>query len=1343
MQNLIITLGASAGGLHPLEAFFKSVGSEPKASFVIIQHLSPDYKSLMPELLKKTTSMPVHMVEPDMPIEAKQVYLIPPGQTMTIVNGRFKLTAGEVEKPPINIFMRSAAESYGDRAIGIIFSGTGSDGTEGASAIRDRGGLVIAQSLETAKFRAMPQSVIRRDISHATLTPGAMWPAIEKYTGDPVQFAHEFGGSNSATQNRPLETLGIACSELFEFLEHLYHLDFSCYKITSVSRRIQRRMDSLSIQDVKAYLKHLRKNKAESDALYRDLLICVTEFFRDPEVYCELADKVIEPVFSSKDPPAQYRIWVAGCATGEEAYSMAILTDELARKHNYNGQIIIFATDVHKGSIEYAGQGIYKKKGVATLNKDRLERYFDITPEGNFRIKMEIRQKVVFACHNLLVDPPFTRMDLVTCRNLLIYLKLDEQDSILRCFHYALRIKGHLLLGNSESISELENVFHTVSSRAKLFRKQSELDQSKRPHQLYARPKGLTTQTFKLPPPQPTSVSVERKLLEAYDLVLKRFAPAGVLITTNREVRHYFGGAAEYCSPTEGRANRDFLSMLEGDLRLAVSTTLQRVLSTKKALRSEGIACKTHSGNKVIDVSIIPYFEEDNDLQLLLITFEPRKKPDSLVETIETRGDFKADEETLNRIVMLEDELRSTKENLQAAVEELQSSNEELQAINEEIQISNEELQSTNEELYTMNTDLCTVNAELEQKNREILQLNKDHENLLANTEDGILYVDRELRVKQFNPAIAFAFNLLPQDIGRPIEHIAYKLENREEMLANVRTALETGLHSEHEFITSSGISYLRRVTPFKDDNHNITGAILTYTDITESSQMRSRWARAMRTAGMVWWEWDLQSDQLEVYASGDCILGQKCDNLKKSSGYWLSRVHPDDLKHVQESLSRCTDGPVDEWLCEHRYLNTEGLYIWVLETGLVSRRTATGRCLSMTGTTMDIHKRKMLELGLTQAKDRAEAALKAKASFLSTMSHEIRTPLNGVCGMAELLAAELKDESLSEYLDTITSSAKALLELINNILEYSKSEAGKLELLLQKHNLEDTIKDTLDVFGARIKEKKLNVRTDYELKRSQYIFDALRLKQVLMNLVGNAAKFTPDGGDIHIRVSALARNNIQFIIEDSGSGIDPEFQNELFQPFTQEDTSDTRHYRGTGLGLSISKQLVELMGGHIRVESKLGKGSSFIFNIKAEPTCTIKKVKATKPLLMPNKARRALIVDDDAANRLVMSKMLACFNFKTDTASSSEQALQRLSEKNYDIIFMDLQMPRESGYVLTKRIRNGQPNAAHKQVPIIAFTADASPDVRQQIHQVGFDEILVKPVNMQDISHLLEQISA
>jgi two-component system, chemotaxis family, CheB/CheR fusion protein len=548
-------------------------------------------------------------------------------------------------------------------------------------------------------------------------------------------------------------------------------------------------------------------------------LIYVTEFFRDPEAYSELANKVIEPAFSSKDPPAQFRIWVAGCATGEEAYSMAILADELARKHNYNGQIIIFATDVHKGSIEYAGQGIYKKEAVTTLNKDRLERYFDITPEGKFRIKMEIRQKVVFACHNLLVDPPFTRMDLVTCRNLLIYLKLDAQDSILRCFHYALRIKGHLLLGNSESLSELENVFHTVSSRAKLFRKQNELDQSKRPHQLYARPKGLTAQAFKLPAPQPTTVSVEHTLLEAYDLVLKRFAPAGVLITTSREVRHYFGGAAEYCSPTEGRANRDFLSMLEGDLRLAVSTTLQRVLSTKQALRSEGIACKTRSGSKVIDVSIIPYLEEDNDLQLLLVTFEPRKNHDSPVETVETRGDFKADEEALNRIVMLEDELRSTKETLQAAVEELQSSNEEL---------------------YTMNTDLCAVNAELEQKNREILQLNKDHENLLANTEDGILCVDRELRVKQFNPAIAFAFNLLPQDIGRPIEHIAYKLENHDEMLANVKTALETGLHSEHEFITPSGISYLRRVTPFKDNNHNITGAILTYTDITESSQMRS-----------------------------------------------------------------------------------------------------------------------------------------------------------------------------------------------------------------------------------------------------------------------------------------------------------------------------------------------------------------------------------------------------------------------------------------------------------------------------------------------------------------------
>lgn len=1302
----------------------------------------------MPQLLARFTPLPIEEVKSGMQIKPNHIYLIPPGQLMTIEKGGFKLGPRELDKLPINVFMESAAQCYGQQAVGIIFSGTGLDGTKGAASIRKQGGLVIVQSPTTAEFTSMPENVISRGLGHSILASEAMWPAIQKYTGDPGQFENEFNNSRLLTDENLLDSLNIGYAELFEFLERIYDIDFSRYKITSVSRRIQRRMEQLSVKNAVDYLKYLEKNKVEADALYRDLLIGVTEFFRDSKVYDLLAERVIEPVFSSEKPPPQFRIWVAGCATGEEAYSMAILTDELAHKHDYQGQINIFATDMHKGSVQRAGQGIYTQEEVANLSKNRLDRYFNFAGEGIFRVKANIRQRVVFATHNLLVDPPFIRMDLVSCRNVLIYLKADAQDSVLRCFHYALRPKGHLLLGASESLGELESAFQTVSTRGKIFCKQDALLHGKRPPQLYIRAEDRPFSPNPAAQAKSSSISIERNLLDAYDRVLQRYAPAGVLINRDREVRHYFGAAADYCHPTEGRADRDFLSMLEGDLKLAVSTAFHRVISKKQPFRAEGISCTTRHGNEVVDISIIPYLDEGRDLGLLLVTFEPRAKADQATEdnaasqdSPSAPKDFQADQETRTRILMLEDELRSTKENLQATVEELQTSNEELQAINEEVQVSNEELQSTNEELYSMNADLYTVNADLEHKNQQLIELNNDHEHLLANTEDGILYLDSELRIKRFNPAISFAFNLRPQDVGRPIEEIAYNLGNQHELQSELRNVLETGHRIKNESITAEGISYLRRLTPFLAADKSIAGVILTFTDITESNLLRSRLTRAMQTAGMAWWEWDLESDQLNIFAGGKCVLGYDCDHPGGNANYWLKKVHPDDLERVQKSLQKCTGGEADEWICEHRYLNAEGVYEWVLETGLVVRRDASGRCLAMTGTTMNIHNRKILELDLIEAKEAAEAALKAKASFLSTMSHEIRTPLNGICGMAELLSDELQDDSCADSLDTIISSANALQELINSILDYSKAEAGRLELIPKKYKLAATVKETLEVLNARIKEKHLHVSTENQLGDAYHTFDAIRLKQVLLNLVGNAVKFTPDQGKISIKVSRLDQGHIQFIVADNGIGIDPEFQKALFEPFTQEDGSNTRKYGGTGLGLSIAKQIIELMGGQIAVDSEYGSGTRFIFTIQADPADEPEEAAEVKPFKSPNAGRLALVVDDDAANRVVMNKMLERLNFKADTARSGDQALELLCDKPYDIIFMDLQMPGESGYVVTKKIRNGQPNATHKNTPIIAFTADASAEALERVDQGDFDDILVKPVSMQSIRRLLNKM--
>jgi two-component system CheB/CheR fusion protein len=1083
----------------------------------------------------------------------------------------------------------------------------------------------------------------------------------------------------------------------------------------------------------------------------------VTEFIRDPDAYEELAAGVIRPVLSGEDAPDEFRIWVAGCASGQEAYSVAMLADEIAREHGYKGHISVFATDIHKRSVQHAGAGIYTPAEVANLSPERLDRYFKISDTGDFRIKPELRQRVVFAQHNLLVDPPFTRMDLVTCRNLLIYLKPNAQDSVLRSLHYALKMGGTLFLGSSESLGELGTAFKTISSKNKIYRKHADFKGHTRPEQLFGQPKmGKATGNAHVPQNNST-VSIDRDLLQAYDLILKRYAPSGVLITRTREVRHYFGDTSRYFAAPEGRADNDFLAMFSGDLKLAISTTLQRVLSKNQAIRSEGVSCTTRHGEEVIDVTVTPYIENERDLGLILVTFEPRAEAQAESES-EASESFKAGEETHSRILMLEDELRSTKENLQATVEELQTSNEELQAINEEVQVSNEELQSTNEELHSMNEELYTVNAELEQKNVQLIELNDDHENLLTNTEDGVLYIDRDKRIKKFNPAIGFAFNLLPQDIGRPIEHIAYNLEGQSDMLKDIEMVLESGERSERELRTNTGVNYLRRFTPFRDANGDIGGVVLTFTDITEASQMRSRLARAMESASMAWWEWDLQTDRLDVHAEGECILGYDCDAIDHNSKYWFDRVHPDEVEMVRQSLQDCIDGKTDEWICEHRYAraNTDPIeWEWVYEVGQVTRRTASGRPLEMAGTTMNIHARKLLELDIWASMEAAEKALQVKSEFLSVMSHEIRTPLNGICGMAELLDLELEDPKLKHYIEVLTTCSSSLLSLINGILDYSKAESGKLELSPRDYNVEQLAKEVVKIISSTANAKEVSVVTDFKQNGKIYELDDTRIRQVLLNIVGNAVKFSQRGGRVKLEITSNQENKdaLEFTVTDQGVGVSPEFMENIFDPFSQEDGSNTRKFGGVGLGLSISKQIVELMGGQIEITSRKEKGTRVRFSILAQAkddtdqAADFRDGKADGEALSGNKKKpfkKILIVDDDPANMIVLEKMVKQCGYDAQAVPGIKRAVAALSEGDdqFSAALLDLHMPDGTGYDMLEKIKAGETGREHAIMRCYACTADASQETRAKVHESKFDGLLVKPVRLAAVKEVLDGLS-
>ncbi|MEM7672405.1 MAG: CheR family methyltransferase [Verrucomicrobiota bacterium] len=1344
-MKLIVTLGASAGGLAALESFCKELPQSSDCAFVIVQHLSPDFKSLMSQLLAAYTHIPIKQVTSGMLIEKDNIYLIPAGRLMTIAHGAFHLRPRDQEKMPINVFLESAAEAYGNRSVGIIFSGTGSDGTIGCRTIREKGGLVLAQNPQNAEFGSMPQSIVSQGLAHAVVDSDELWNLVKQYDGDPKKLEDTFRIAQAAKSNKEIEGLDETYAEIFHYLKRLFEIDFSLYKVNSVSRRIQRRMERAEISDPAAYKELIVESSSEADALYRDLLIGVTAFFRDPAFFEDLSKDVIEPFFTQENVPDEFRCWVAGCASGEEAYSIAIAADELAKKHRYNGRISIFATDIHKGSVQRAGQGIYTKEEVQNLSDAHLSTYFRVTEDGLFRVKPDMRQRVVFAQHNLIIDPPFTRIDVVTCRNLLIYLKPEVQDSVLRSFLYSLKPKGCLFLGASESLGDLDKYFDVVSSKSKIFKKARETSTHEQNRQILSRP--LRTISNK---PSGTDrspkIALDRSLVSSYDYVLKKYAPDGVLINHERLVRHYLGNAGDYCIPLQGRADTDILSMMSGDLKLAVSTGIQRVIKHSKAVKSEGIYCTTRHGEETIDVKIEPFTDEDNaDLGLILITFEPRTINRSDQSSENDPVSFKIDNESENRILMLEDELRSAKENLQATVEELQTSNEELQAINEEVQVSNEELQSTNEELHSMNEELYSVNSELEQKNLQLVELNNDHENLLINTEDAILYVDSNLRIKKFNPAIGFAFNLLPQDIGRPLSHIAYTLEHPEEMLRDVQEVIETGIRKEKQARTADGIVYLRRATPFRDGTDSTTGVVLTFTDITEISRMKNRLSRAMEAAGMAWWEWDIRQNFLKVHAEGECILGYDCDEVDQNSQFWFKRVHPEDLEFVKNTLNDCLEGRTDRWSCEHRFARSKsGDWEWVYQMGRVNRRSASGEPLEMSGTTMNIHKRKIMELDLIRAKDAAEVAAREKASFLSTMSHEIRTPMTGVIGNAEIL--KLSDElpnSLYETVDSISQSGENLLNLINGILDFSRLEAGKVDINYAETDLKKEISSVSKILSYEAKEKSVNLETDFEITNELFNLDIILIKQVILNLVSNAVKFTSEGGTVSLKIKQKF-SKLSFSVIDTGIGIEKDVLERLFDPFEQANTSITRQFGGTGLGLSISKNIVQLLGGEIRVESESGKGSTFSFEIPAqvieepEPLKS-KKVPTTDPSLVsentPTPEIRLLIIDDNEVNCRVIQTVISRLGYQADYALTGTDGIKKIISGEYALTFLDLHMPGQSGYEVLEELKS-DPQAS---LPvIIAFTADISKSAHDRISQSGFDGILQKPFKKEDVERVI-----
>ncbi|MGI6107138.1 MAG: chemotaxis protein CheB [Lachnospiraceae bacterium] len=1244
--SCVVGIGASAGGLEALQQFLTFLPANTGMAFVIIQHLAPDHKSLLAEILGKYTSMPVSEAKDGERVRRNHVYMIPPKYNIEIVSDVLRLQEYDHTKinHPIDIFFRSLAEAYQNRAVTVILSGTGSDGTNGIRSIKEKNGLIIVQSPESAKFDGMPRNAIATGFVDLVQNP----------EGIAREMSH-ISSSMADQANRLQLTDDDLMSQVFSILRDVTNIDYTYYKQTTILRRIERRMVVTHCRNLQEYVNYLKANPDETKILAKEVLIGVTSFFRDPEYFEVLKENVIRPLVQRSTKANPIRVWVAGCSTGEEAYSIAILFSEVLEELNFHREIKIFATDLDADAISTASRGIYGDNIIEDVSVARLSKYF--SRRGNkYSIRPDIRKMIIFAQHNVFQDPPFGKLDLISCRNLLIYFQSVLQKQLFGIFHMALKDGGYLFLGRSESIFDYDDIFRVLCANEKIFVHNASGKEPPHTKITYSM-QGVMDSPLAYP------VTAEKQELPEthYDekeldtAVLENIVPTSVLVNGKNELCRTYGDSSEFMTIPRGNATLDIFSLLREDLKIAVSTGLKESRQRRDAVTFDKVPVSLKDGMENIAVTIQPMKDlHGADTEYSVISFiRGRQK---LVGEVKQ---YQVDIVAARRISDLEKELKSSQDNLRKTVAELESVNAELQAANEELLTANEELQSSNEELQSVNEELYTVNSEYQSKVNELADLNDDMANFLSTTSVGIIMVDRDLNIRKFTEYIATEFNIANQDVGRSLRYIAYNFPTID-MIGLCRSVMDSMKPVEQLCASSTGKTYMLRIAPYHKIAQNHTP--------------------------------DDRTDRLPESADADS---------------------PGD--------SAAGSGKDDSRL--------QGLVITFVDT------------------TKQVDDQKQID-EMAKALRRQMQTNKEQEAFLSNMSHDMRTPMTAILGLTELT---LQDRSLSDdsrdNLEKILDSGRYLISLIEEILETSRINAGKVVPSYSVVNEKDVADEAAGIAQEQARENDIHFRYSITGCQERYaMIDAEHVERILLNLLNNAIKFTPAGGNVSLSVHAAYTDDKvthTYIVRDDGRGISPAFQQSMFLPFRQE-TADEGARSGTGLGLYICKNLVDILGGTITCESDIGKGSVFTvtltYSLATDDQIRLRHNSASTYEDHILLGKNVLIAEDNHTNAEVIIRILATKGVHADVASDGQEAIDLFLSKgayHYQAILMDLMMPVKGGLQATREIRKSDQKDA-RDIPIIALTADVLEETRQRCLDAGMTDFLAKPIEPADLLGML-----
>jgi two-component system, chemotaxis family, CheB/CheR fusion protein len=1309
----IVGIGASAGGLESLELLFAAIPADTGFAFVVVQHLSPDFRSLMDELIGRHSVMPVIIATDGMAVQADHIYLMPPGKEMIIRDRRLVLTDKEAHtfSLPIDTFFRSLAQDVGEQAIAVVLSGSGSDGSRGVVEVKRAGGLVLAESPTTAKFDGMPLSAASTGVVEHVLAPGDLARVLCGLP--PLELAQD---------SEPLSD-DPAMDAVLRLLRDLFGIDFSLYKTTTVARRVQRRLDLMQIKSLHDYVEQLHTNTDELDALYQDLLIGVTQFFRDPEAF-ELLEREIIPKLLDRVPPdEELRVWIAGCGTGEEAYSLAMLFWEQLSVRDRAVNVKILATDVHQASLDVAGAGIYGDEQLQYVTPQRLQRFFTRRVSG-YQVSQDLRQLIVFARHNVTKDAPFTRMHFISCRNMLIYLQPHAQRTVLSLFHFGLVSGGVLFLGPSETPGALSDEFVALDEHWKMYRKRRDV-------QLLSQ---VRLPLHRTQPRRPVIVDLPRVqtadplVIATYDQLLDRYMPPGFLLDEDRVLLDSFAGAERMLKVRRRRPSASLIEMLDDDLRTVVNGAVQRALKERASIAYSGVKITFDGLERRCTLKAEPLVHPRTGARHVLVTFHDLVDDRHDVEPVPTP--IPIAEASRQRLDTLESELAYTRETLQATIEELETSNEEMQATNEELVASNEELQSTNEELHSVNEELYTVNAEYQQKITELRELNTDMQHLIEGTDVGTVFLDRELHIRRFTSRIASIFRLQPHDVGRQLTDFSHNIQ-RTTLIDDILAVHNSGKVIEDEVRDRNGTRFFLRILPYRVGNGQgtptdqaIDGVVLTLTDISALTKARERLAQlsaivessddaivAHRLDGTIT-AWNRGAERLYGYTAEEAI-GRNVGMLTAPGGGgelagFAARLERGE--HVEHARSL--------------HVHKDGNRIDVSVT-ISPIYDANGTLTGVSAIARDMSP-------LLAAQREIEEGARRREQFLAMLSHELRNPLAAVMNATAVLQTAADGEARTRAQAVIARQTAHMQRLLDDLLDVSRITRGKFELrtgsLDLRKPLEAAIESTAPLYAER------GVRLEHRIPDVAMPVrgDANRLMQVVVNLLSNAANYSPRLTTVRLDVTVDA-GRATICVTDHGVGIEPALQDRIFELFVQAEQRLDRSRGGLGVGLSLARSIVELHGGTIAVHSEgSGKGSTFTVTVPIGEKPRLITDRLSARVVVP---RRIVLVDDQDDSREMLRMLLEARDHVVLDAADGPSAIALIERERPDIAFIDIGLPTMTGYEVAQHIRKRADLAG---VRLVALTGYGNPSDVALAREAGFDEHVIKPAELARLEQIL-----